>query len=416
MRLGLVLACAFLAAGCGGDPSAVDDYIKQVAQAQCQWEFRCCTDAEIKQKEMSKFMDEATCEKFVGLALTESLDLQKLGVRQGRLTVDKQSATACAAEQAMKACNPAPGTTPPPPMLGACTVDPCALVFKGSTPAGEACLLQGECAKGSHCVGAGNGAEGVCVPYQEENQICNSSSECDPLVCNLYCAHQDFQCHVRSPVGGPCAYTTDPVTGIPTTPLLLECDNSAGNVFCDPETSTCQTLPGDGEPCLSPSPPGVFNSCDPSPTLSLVCDQSTKTCRGPGMLGDNCSTIQCSSKAMLYCDHSTATPTCKSLPSLGQSCAQSGQCAAPYFCNFNMAPASCDQPAQLGQMCSFQKGCDTGLYCDTQTTPSVCKSKLADGATCTSSQMCLSSICNFVTGGGLVCSPSTTSVQCVGRM
>jgi len=285
MKSYLGLACVLLITGCGGDTGPVDDFIQKLAQAECQWEFRCCTDAEIMQKEMMKFSDEATCEKFAVLALTEGLSLSKLGVKQGRLAVDKAAADACVAAQANKTCN-MPGGMTTPPM--ACMVDPCTAVFVGSTPANEACLIGGECAKGSHCVGIGSGGtEGVCQPFQKEGEICNTSGDCDPTVCNLYCAHQDFKCHVRSPLGGPCAYTSDPVTGMPTTPLLLECDNTMGNVYCDPDSSTCQGLPGEGEPCLNLMVPGVFAKCD--------------TSKG------------------LFCDTSKGAPgTCSALPTLGQ--------------------------------------------------------------------------------------------------
>jgi hypothetical protein len=371
-----------LITGCGGDTGPVDDFIQKLAQAQCQWEFRCCTDAEIMQKEMMKFSDEATCEKFAVLALQEALDLDKLGVKQGRLAVDKASADACVAEQNNKMCN-MPGGTTPPPM--ACMVDPCTQVFVGSTPANEACIIGGECAKGSHCVGSGSGTEGVCQPFQKEGEICNTSSDCDPSVCNLYCAHQDFKCHVRSPLGGPCAYTPDPVTGMPMTPLLLECDATLGNIYCDPDSSTCMGLPGEGEPCLALTIPGVFAKCDTSQNL--------------------------------FCDTSKGAPgTCSALPTLGQQCNTTGQCQKPYFCNFSVSPAVCDQPAQLGQMCSFSKSCDTTLFCDMSAVPNTCKAKLAAGSMCTSSQMCLSSNCQFAGGVGTgTCTAGTTAVMCVGR-
>jgi hypothetical protein len=414
----IFLTCALAISGCGGDTGAVDDFISKMAQAQCQWQYRCCTDAEIKQQTMGKYMDEPTCEKFAQLALQQQFDLQRLGVSQGRLTVDKAAVDACVAEQAMKACNPPPGTTPPPNPMGECTMDPCLTMFKGSTGANQACLIPDECAKGSHCVGAGNGTEGVCQPFQEENQICNSSSDCDPLVCNLYCAHQDFQCHVRSPLGGPCAYTIDPVTGNPIAPLLIECDpGDKNNVFCDPGSSTCQQLPGAGQPCLVPAPPGVFSSCDPDPTLELFCDQATMTCKAPGMVGDPCTTSQqCSRNAMLYCDRTTTPGKCAALPTLGQSCSQTGQCQMPYFCNFSKSPIVCDQPAQLGQACSFQQSCATGLYCATNNANPTCMSQLATGSPCTSSQMCLSGFCQFTTGGMGVCGQGTVSVMCIGRM
>jgi hypothetical protein len=409
-----LLVCALTAAGCGSpDTGSVDKFVNALAAAQCAWEFRCCTDAEIMQQEMNKFKDQATCVQFHQLSLEDTLYAERLAVHQSRVTVDGTQADACAAEQMNKACNSPTGTTMPPPPG---TVDPCTLVFKGATPVGSECQFATECVKGAHCVPTGaSGGQGVCVPYQEEKQICNASSDCDPSVSNLYCAKQDFQCHLRAPVGGACAYTIDPTSGMPTTPLLLECDTSTGQIYCDPASMTCKNLPASGEACLTaPLPPGVFSGCG----AGLVCDMPAGmggTCRGPGKLGDDCTRIACDATAMLYCDRSVTPNTCKALPSLGEQCqAASFQCAKPYYCSQAMVPYVCAAPAQLGAPCSGTILCDTTLYCDTTTAMPTCKSKLPDGSACTQSKVCLSNLCSF-TGTTGTCVSSPVTVQCIGR-
>ena len=411
LMTGITLAAAVVA-GCGnggGNTGAVDDFIKNLATAQCAWQFRCCTDAEIQQQEMGKFTDQATCVQFAELSLEDLHYAEKLAVRQGRITVDATQAQACIAEQNAKACNSATGMMTPPTMPG--SVDPCTLVFKGATAVGDACQFANECKKGAHCVATGAGAEGVCVPYQEESQICNTSSDCDPTVDNLYCAQSDFQCHLRSPLGGPCAYTTDPSTNMPTLPLKLECDTTTGQLYCDATTMTCQNLPGSGQPCLMPPlPPGVFETCAPG----LVCDTGgTNTCRGPGQVGDDCTRINCDT--MLYCDRTTTPNTCKALPMVGQDCQASNfECAKPYYCDTSVSPFVCAAPAQLGDPCSGAVQCDPTLYCDTTTTMPTCKSRLPDGSPCTQSRMCLSNLCTFAGTGG-TCATSPVTVQCIGR-
>jgi hypothetical protein len=410
-KLILIVVTAALAAGCGGpNAGAVDNFIKAMAQAQCAWEFRCCTDAEIRQKEMMKFKDEATCVQFAQLALEDEYYAQRLAVRQGRIKVDTGKASACTDERTNKMCNPMPGSPPPPPPTPG-TIDPCTQVFVGNTSVGDACQFANECIKGAHCVPTGAVGEGVCVPYQEETQICNVSTDCDPTVTNLYCAQKDFTCHLRSPVGGPCAYTIDPVSMMPTTPVTLECDDTSGSVYCDPKSSTCQNLPGAGMACLQPPlPPGLGAVC----ASGLVCDNPAGggTCRGPGNVGDDCTRVACATT--LYCDRTMTPNTCKDLPGLGAQCNVSGfRCAKPYFCNTGVAPAVCAQPQQLGQPCNNTTMlCDNTLFCDN--TSLTCKARLADGAPCTSSQMCLSLQCLFTATGG-TCAPSQTVVQCVGR-
>jgi hypothetical protein len=422
---GMVL-CASLMVACGGpDTKAVDTFGQELAAAACGWEFRCCTDAEIKQRDDGKFSDLATCEKFALLALDDGqispwapLYLEKLGIKEGRLKIDAAKEQACLAELNKMACNPAPGTPPPttPPTTECPAADACTQVFVGAAQAGDACMLAQECVTGTHCLLGGSGTEGVCVPYQQENEICNNSIDCDPSVCNLYCAQQDWKCHVRSPLGGPCAYTIDPTTMMPRLPLLLECDKGVPGIYCDPDSKTCKQLPMAGAPCLSPLPPDTFTGCDPDPTLALICDTSMGkpgVCRGPGMVGDNCTAVSCATN--LYCDHTVTPPACKAAPTLGESCNTTGFCQPPYYCNTSMSPFTCAQPGQLGTTCSFTMSCDTGLYCDMTVAMPTCKTKLTNGSACTQGDQCVSGICNF-TGTMQVCQAGVTGVQCIGRM
>jgi hypothetical protein len=312
-----------------------------------------------------------------------------------------------------RVCNPKPGMVIMP--LNPMTEDPCVNVFVGNTAAGDECIYTHECVKGARCV-ADQGAvgRGVCVPYQQEEAICNAAADCDPTVKQLYCAKDDFKCHLRGKLGEKCGYTLDAQGKNPTLPLLLECDNGLGNVYCDPVTATCKQLPGDGEACLATAAPDVNRRCDPD----FVCVSTSTTpnapgtCHGPGKLGDDCSTSTLGCDKNLYCDSTTLR--CKAPPGLGGDCeASNGRCALPYFCNFQKALPVCDQPAGLNQDCSMTP-CDTNLFCDTTTR--ICLSRLPDGAECTTSAECLSLDCATTGGTVRTCQPQTTAaVQCIGR-
>jgi hypothetical protein len=194
-----------------------------------------------------------------------------------------------------------------------------------------------------------------------------------------------------------------------TLPLLLECQTG---LFCDPVSATCRRFPGDGEACLSPPPPGVASSCNPDPTLGLVCDTTVptnKVCRAPGKLNASCVNIACEKD--LYCD--ATTDTCKALPTLDQSCETSGfRCKTPFFCNTAKVPRVCDEPASVGQDC-LQTPCYPDGYCDPVTDR--CKPRLADGQVCTTSTECLSNDCRTNVGGTqLTCQPRPVVVQCIG--
>ncbi len=409
-------------AGCGSNSSAdVDSFIGSLAAQQCDWEFRCCKDAEIKQLDGRKYAAEEDCIPYKTLALEDQLFLERLAAREGRLRVDSTRAGACLAQLTAKACNPMPGTPVQPPSGDPMLMDACINVLIGSTPVGSECVYTDECVDGARCVGDAEAVgRGVCVPYQEETDICNVTADCDPKVKGLYCAPQDFHCHLRARLGEACAYTTDSLGKNPTLPLLLECDNQLGNVYCDPISSTCRQLPSDGEPCLSPPPPGVSSSCDPDPTLALVCDTTgggtTGVCRAPGKVNEDCSTRACA--ADLYCDTSTGTSSiCRALPDFGAQCSASGgRCKKPYYCNFSKAPEVCDQPASIGEDCTSVT-CDTGLTCDANTR--LCKSLLPDGSPCVSSTDCLSFSCGFSVGQTTqrTCQPQNTTitVMCSGR-
>jgi hypothetical protein len=397
----------------------VELFIASMATQQCSWEFRCCTDAEIKAQDGHKFSTQNDCVPYKQLALEDQLYIDKLAVQQGRIKLDDAKAQACLQQLMGQACNPKAGVPNPNP--NPMMMDACANVFVGVTPLGQPCQFAGECVNGAHCVSDQlTPGSGVCVPFQELGQICNDTTDCDPLAQPaLYCAKQDYKCHVRSAVGGPCAYTLD-VAGQPQLPLLLECDNTAANVYCDPLSLTCKTLPTTGQPCLTNLPPGVAYACDPDPTLHLVCQamvgSTTGICTGPAKLNQACSPqIQCDTG--LYCD--PTMNVCLNLPTLNQSCQTIGQCQMPYFCNFQKNNGTCDQPAQANQPCPAGTICDVTLYCDDMTNPGmpVCKPLLADGSPCTSGIECLSRTCNFNAMNMRVCGPTATpQIMCSGRM
>ena len=295
-------------------------------------------------------------------------------------------------------------------------LDACATVFMGITKVGNACQFALECEKGAHCVfNKLTPQSGVCEPFQKQGEICNASSDCDPSVDELYCAQQDWKCHVRAKLGEKCAYTLD-AAGKPELPLLLECDDTIGNAYCDPVSSTCKQLPAAGEACLSPPPPGVTSSCDPDPALHLTCritgTSTTGMCQGLAKNGEDCSTIACDTG--LYCDSSTGTEVLQAAADARRELLDVGPVHDAVLLQLLVATPTCAQPAQLNQPCTNGSICDVNLWCDnTQATP-ICKAKLADGTACTSSLQCFSNDCDASTPR--VCNPTPPSaVLCVGR-
>jgi hypothetical protein len=404
------------------DVGALNNFLQAQSQAACDWEFKCCTDAEIKKTEDGKYTTSAQCLAYQQLTQEDQLYLARLAVSEGRLKVDSTHAAACLQTLSARVCNPKPGMTLPP-ITPTPTVDDCALALVGNTAVGSECIYAQECVLGAHCVEDMNVVgRGVCVPYQKVGDICNVDGDCDPSVEQIYCATQDFKCHVRGKLGDTCAYTTTPPSTMPSLPMLLECDQTPTlALYCDPATSTCKNLPGDGQPCLQPLPPGVNDSCNPDPSLQLQCTSGTGTgpgiggtCRAPGKVGDDCTSLPCETD--LYCDTTGATPTCATLPGLGLPCAgPAQQCAKPFYCSYSAASGmyTCAQPAALGQDCSMVT-CDTGLYCNVTASASTCAAQLPDGSPClqTIPNECESLYCG---GSPTVCQPSATGIVCTGR-
>jgi hypothetical protein len=97
------------------DTSAVDSFIQAVGQAACDWDYRCCSDPEIKTLEGTKFTTKEQCLPYKQLAAENTLYLDRLAVREGRLRVDDDKAAACLQTQQTKACNPKPGLPAPTP-------------------------------------------------------------------------------------------------------------------------------------------------------------------------------------------------------------------------------------------------------------------------------------------------------------
>ncbi len=423
-------ATVALLAACNGssgpaDVGPLNNFLQAQAQASCDWEFKCCTDAEIKTIDDGKYATDSSCVAYQQLSQEDSLYLARLAVSEGRLRVDSTHAAACLKELSARPCNALTPTVPTVPPTTT-VPDDCALAVVGNTAVGDECIYATECVTGAHCVNDTTVVgRGVCVPYQEVGAICNADADCDPSVTNIYCAQQDFKCHLRGEAGAACAYTLAANGTTPTLPLLLECDDSpTSGLYCDPTTSTCKTLPGDGQPCLSPLPPGITDACNPDPTLELTCagtlgtGTSGGTCKAPGKVGDNCATLPCA--AGLYCNITSAgtgtTEVCATLPTLGQPCAgPEQQCAKPYYCKFNATTdvSTCTQPAELNQDCSAVT-CDTGLYCASTGTGEACAAQLPDGSPCEEALpgQCLSLFCS---GTPSICQPTQTGIMCVGR-
>jgi hypothetical protein len=300
-----------LLAACGSDTRAIDSFIKSMATEACAWEFNCCNDVEILAKDGRRFNDQAGCSDYRELELQNELYLQRAAAQQGRLHLDGNSAAACLDQLKARttSCMPAlPRYSQLP------TPDACANAFVGSTPIGNTCEFGSECVPGSRCVVSAS--LGVCVPYQEEGEICNSSSDCDPAVPQLYCAGYDGRCHVRAKLGESCALTPDAV-GQPR--VGAECEDPNGDIYCHPTVGVCMRYLDSGASCSAMPPPGGASyQCNPN--FGLTCYV------GPGGTGTCATNFSCGVCPVdQFCD-TTSTPMCVPKLDDGASCTADSSC------------------------------------------------------------------------------------------
>src|SRR5262249_48685426 len=155
--------------------------------------------------------------------------------------IDPGRAAACLEAYRDRACNTfaqGAGAISPLPNAGDLFAL-CPDLLVGHVPDGKACNLVPECMRGSRCVattqqppvinggvagtfggtGGVSGAAlasnpGVCVPYQQQGEACNTSEDCDPAA-DLACRSPDFVCGPPAQEGDTCVQT-DPSTGYPT--------------------------------------------------------------------------------------------------------------------------------------------------------------------------------------------------------
>ena len=141
----------------------------------------------------------SSCEARAAVAITQQLALVSTAVAEGLLGLNPSSATACLASYQGRPC--AGTQTAVPDVQDA--LSGCGGLFTGFIPVGERCDMTQECLSGLYCRSQGTGQNlssiagsaslGVCFPYQELHQPCNTSSDCDPTS-GLGCDAVSFTC------------------------------------------------------------------------------------------------------------------------------------------------------------------------------------------------------------------------------
>lgn len=147
----------------------------------------------------------SSCEARASVAITEQLALVATAEAEGLLALDPTVASTCSAAYQGGPCAGSEGAIPNVQVeLGSCGG-----LFIGYIPVGERCDMTPECVAHSFCLAQGTGQNvtslggsaslGVCFPFEQTGQACNSSNDCDPSGDGLVCDASTLTCEAPAP-------------------------------------------------------------------------------------------------------------------------------------------------------------------------------------------------------------------------
>lgn len=393
MKRGLLfftLASSLCLTGCSKDgyEDARED-TKPLVDAACGWMFACCSTDELSYQLGDFTVNAGNCSERLLDAIStgvpleleqdlsddpaEALLILALSINEGRVEVDEDAVSACAAATSTMACNMVESIDP----NTSCTPedqippDPCDPedMFVGVQELGEPCDGPWECAAGLRCVDFG--LAGVCAQRSAAGEFCFADNECaDALVCDW----QTGTCSAGAPLGQTCAFT-DPANPVPGTESI----RCAEGLSCDPVGLTCV-----GGYCSPGANCGdIFNDSDcPEGYLCVGNFATAPTCQQPGDAGSPCSKPEdCSTGA---CDLNTET--CIELLADGTPCGFNDECSSG-FCSVGL----CSPSAANGQPCPSLDPSECGDgYCDSISDPlnPVCAAYASEGGACPNGNEC----------------------------
>jgi hypothetical protein len=315
----LVLSC-FAGCTCGKPQTPVESYCTELATLECDHAIACGrSSASGRGQCIHQSSESGTCR---GLAER---------VNRGFSTFDASAAARCldsARERAQDCRNLSLIQNGAVGLVGSLGGLPsiCALDRVQPEPASPSC-----------------GAEAV--PAAHSNELCAD---------DLDCIEPGEGC-----VGVGCAKTCQPAGG-----LGGPCGRSSCNegLFCDFVTRVCKMGGAPGERC------DVFTPCD----STAGCNQDTGVCDSLPGEGSACApTIGCVPGNQ--CDSSATPPTCRRIPTGGESCDWAGSCASPWLC----LGGTCQALKNEGESCYLNQ-CRADLYCNA----GLCAPRFAQGTPC----------------------------------
>ncbi|HVV48474.1 MAG TPA: hypothetical protein VHO06_02345 [Polyangia bacterium] len=142
----------------------------------------------------------SSCLNRATLSAEQQLSLVSTAFTEGLLTIDPSVSSTCTAAYKTAGCPAAAGQDGPD--VQAALADPdCANLFVGYIPIGERCDMTAECVSTGFCLSQGtgqpvtsilgSGSLGTCFPYQQVDDPCNTTADCQPPAT---CSATTFTC------------------------------------------------------------------------------------------------------------------------------------------------------------------------------------------------------------------------------
>lgn len=297
-----------------------------------------------------QFPDQATC---VSANFSGGLSIDAnvvAAIQAGKIAYDGRKVKKCFEALAAATCDSTDQDSRMPPAA-------CSTFLRGNGKNGDPCVMDEECA----------------------SQSCSISVPTDTCTIGQCFGDAAPQPAAPAPVGEPCSS-----------------GGCVAGAYCDGQqlTPVCVALKSQGTACESAV------EC----AYGLSCAGTTRTCVQLPGLDQACSSALPCRDYGLYCDMSTAQPTCKKVGLPPATCTQFTQCADAYPCD--SATGKCTKAPSVGQSCAATFTCfDAGTYCDS--TSLVCAAVKGDGATCRNDDECASGTCDTTLASPVCVTPST---------
>ncbi|MBW2701611.1 MAG: hypothetical protein JRF33_12415 [Deltaproteobacteria bacterium] len=373
------LACQTHTGG-GGEKLALDDFADGMKGAYCDHIEKCGLEWFWKSEE------DMCCEDLFWQS-TDAFEILVESVQAGRLRYDGESAHECLSSFLSAEC-----------YFSADTYQNlmCDRAFTGEVDEGGTCYQNVECGEGFRCVGC----PGICQPFKELGEPCDSQSECNQAVADCLEGGLDTRvCTELGDEGDICDYRWDCKEG-------LTCDR-------DNEPGICTTPASEGDTCTSEEDCQAF----------LLC--VNQSCSGPAGQGEPCEIDRLKPEVRwnacapgLYCDANwldgEELGTCLSKKDSGLECRSFYECRTGLLCidlwrdpeTYQIVPGQCGTPIQAQDLCTpgtIEPECDFTLYCDGQS--GTCKPRPVLDDSCSDEARCLGYNLYCERGQSRVCKP-----------